>query len=145
MAKDKVTDKKVLLQFYQESASVLTQEGKRNQALDSCKKALELARQLFREDDYTLYECQISLAEAYENAGYAEEAKKTFDDCFQALDGRDGQASGRMSLTSTLSRALSIKSRTTSLVSYTSKKTVAGGKAGNSDAMQRVAVTLRQK
>ena len=44
MAKDKVTDKKVLLQFYQESASVLTQEGKRNQALDSYKKALELAR-----------------------------------------------------------------------------------------------------
>ena len=49
-----------------------------------------------------------------------------------------------MSLTSTLSRALSIKTRTASLVSYTSKKTVAGGGAnGKSDAMQRVAVTLR--
>ena len=44
MAKDKVTDKKVLLQFYQESANILTQEGKRNQALDSCKKALEIAK-----------------------------------------------------------------------------------------------------
>ena len=44
MAKDKVIDKKVLLQFYQESANILTQEGKRNQALDSCKKALEIAR-----------------------------------------------------------------------------------------------------
>ena len=30
MAKDKVTDKKILLQFYQESANILTQEGKRN-------------------------------------------------------------------------------------------------------------------
>ena len=44
LAKDKVTDKKVLLQFYQESASVLSDEGKFNHALDSTKKALDIAK-----------------------------------------------------------------------------------------------------
>ena len=48
-----------------------------------------------------------------------------------------------MSLTSTLSRALSIKTRTASVVSYAKKGKDAG--AGKSEAMQRVAVTLRQK
>ena len=48
-----------------------------------------------------------------------------------------------MSLTSTLSRALSIKTRTASVVSYAKKGKEAG--PGKSEAMQRVAVTLRQK
>ena len=117
-----MTDKKTLLQFYQESASVMTEEGKFNHALDSSKKALELAKQIYREDDYTLYECQIGLAEAYEKAGYEEEARKVFDECFQALDGRDGANTSRMSLTSSLSRALSIKARTASVVAYGRRK-----------------------
>ena len=45
-----------MLQFYQESSNVMTEEGKFNHALDSCKKAHDLARQIYREDDYTLYE-----------------------------------------------------------------------------------------
>ena len=63
-----MTDKKVLMHFYQESANVLSEEGKFNHALDSCKKALELAKMLFRDDDYALYECQFALAEAYDKA-----------------------------------------------------------------------------
>ena len=49
-----------------------------------------------------------------------------------------------MSLSSSISRALSIKTRTASVISYANK----GGKGaepGKSEAMQRVAVTLRQK
>ena len=65
-----------------------------------------------------------------------------FNECFKDLDGRDGNTS-RMSLTSTLSRALSIKTRTASVVSYAKKGKDTG--AGKSEAMQRVAVTLRQK
>ena len=100
----------------------MTEESKFNHALDSSKKALDLAKQIYRDDDYTLYECQIALAEAYEKAGYPLDAKQVFDECFQALDGRDGQNTGRMSLTSSLSRALSIKARTASVVAYGQRK-----------------------
>ena len=44
LAKDKMTDKRDLLKFYQESASILTEEKKFHHALDSSKKALELAK-----------------------------------------------------------------------------------------------------
>ena len=30
------------------------------------KKACELAKQMYREDDYTMFELQMSLAESYE-------------------------------------------------------------------------------
>ena len=66
-----------------------------------------------------------------------------FDECFKALDGRDGNTT-RMSLTSSLSRALSIKTRTASVVTYGGQKK-GKGETGKSEAMQRVAVTLRQK
>ena len=56
LAKDKIKDKRVLLTFYRETAGVLTSEGKHYQALDSNKKALELAKQLYREDDYAMFE-----------------------------------------------------------------------------------------
>jgi hypothetical protein len=42
--------------FYTETANILSGENKHYQALDSNKKAVELARQLFREDDYIMYE-----------------------------------------------------------------------------------------
>jgi hypothetical protein len=44
LAKDKVSDPNVLLIFYKESANQLDNEGKYNQALDSTKKAFELAK-----------------------------------------------------------------------------------------------------
>ena len=44
MAKDKITDKKVLLTFYQENATIMKEEKKFHNALDSCKKALAIAR-----------------------------------------------------------------------------------------------------
>jgi len=47
---------------------VLTDEGKFHHALDSAKKALDIARQLYRDDDYTLFETQFALAEAYDKA-----------------------------------------------------------------------------
>ena len=34
-------------------------------ALDSCEKAFELGKLLYRRDDYVLFELQINLAEAY--------------------------------------------------------------------------------
>ena len=64
-----------------------------------------------------------------------------FDECFSNLDGRAGNDS-RMSLTSTLSRALSIKTRQASVISYGGIKTRVG-EAGKTEAMKRVAVTLR--
>ena len=132
MAKDKISDKKVLLTFYQENATIMKEEKKFHNALDSCKKALAIARQIYRDDDYTLYECQFALAEAYENAGENQQAQEVFNECFKDLDGRDGNTS-RMSLTSTLSRALSIKTRTASVVSYAKKGKEAG--PGKSEAM----------
>ena len=44
MAKDKITDKKVLLTFYQENANIMKEEKKFHNALDSSKKALAIAR-----------------------------------------------------------------------------------------------------
>jgi hypothetical protein len=44
LAKDKIKDKRVLLTFYQETANILTSEGKHYQALDSNQKAMEIAR-----------------------------------------------------------------------------------------------------
>ena len=66
LAKDKITDKRVLLQFYTETAQILAGEKKFHQSLDSNKKAMELARQLYREDDYAMFELQMALAESYE-------------------------------------------------------------------------------
>ena len=56
MAREKITDRKVLLKFYQEMAQLLENEGKNHQALDSYKKAMELAKQIYRDDDYAMYE-----------------------------------------------------------------------------------------
>ena len=82
LAKDKITDKRVLLQFYIETANILSGEGKHHQALDSNKKALEIARQLYREDDYAMFELQMGLAETYEKTGDYEEAVAIFNECF---------------------------------------------------------------
>lgn len=68
-------DKRVLLQFYQETALILSKEGKYYQALDSSKKAFELAKLIYRRDDYTLFELQIGLAEAYEKCDEKEQAE----------------------------------------------------------------------
>lgn len=35
---------------------------------------MEIAKQLYREDDYTMFELQISLAENYEKCGEKEQA-----------------------------------------------------------------------
>jgi len=154
LAKDRVTDKAILLTFYQESANTLTLEKKFHQALDSTKKALEIARQLYRDDDYGLFECQINLAESYEKTGDIEKAQQTFDDCFNAMDGRDDKSQGRtMSIKSRISRALTIKSKTSTVVKYRKaseksdphKSSRVDEKSGRADAMQRVAITLRQK
>lgn len=56
LAKDKITDKRVLLTFYTETANILSSENKHYQALDSNKKAFELAKQLYRDDDYAMFE-----------------------------------------------------------------------------------------
>ena len=37
-------------------AQLLENEGKNHQALDSYKKAMELAKQIYRDDDYAMYE-----------------------------------------------------------------------------------------
>ena len=67
LAKDKITDKRVLLNFYQETAGIFSNEGKHYQALDSVKKAFELAKTgIYRPDDYAMFELQIYLAECYE-------------------------------------------------------------------------------
>ena len=164
LAKDKITDKKVLLQFYIETAQILSGENKHHQALDSNKKAMELARQLFREDDYAMFELQMALAESYDKCDEREEAERIFNECFANLDGRDGTGSvysRGMSIHSKMSKALSIKSKGTSIVNYGTNKrlSVRSGLGGQSEnqqekqaaadkktgAMQRVAVQLRQK
>ena len=118
LAKDKITDKRVLLTFYTETANILSSENKHYQALDSNKKAFELAKQLYRDDDYAMFELQIALAEGYEKTDDHEQAEAVFNECFQQMDGRDGQSvySRGMSITSKLSKALSIKSKSTSIV-----------------------------
>ena len=50
--------------------------------MDSNKKAMEIARQLYREDDYAMYELQMSLAEAYEKTNDREQAIAIFNECF---------------------------------------------------------------
>ena len=60
LAKDKITDKRVLLTFYQETAGIFSSENKHYQALDSIKKAFELAKAgMYRPDDYAMFELQI--------------------------------------------------------------------------------------
>lgn len=82
MAKDKISDKKVLLQFYIETAQILSGEGKHYQALDSNKKAIELAKKIYREDDYAMFELQMTLAEAHERCEEREQAEAIFNECF---------------------------------------------------------------
>ena len=120
LAKDRISDRRVMLKFYKESASIFTSEGKHHQALDSSKKAVELAKQLYREDDYDMFELQMSLAENHEMCEEREQAEAIFNECFQLMDGRDRDStySRGMSIRSGLSRALSIKSRGTSMVLY---------------------------
>ena len=142
----------MLLQFYIETANILSGEAKHHQALDSNKKALEIARQLYREDDYAMFELQMGLAETYEKTGDHDEAVAIFNECFQNMDGRDGSSvySRGMSIRSGLSRALSIKSKGTSLVQYGQRRmsSAAGSESAQAKhdkagAMQRVAVQLR--
>ena len=54
-----------------------------------------------------------------------------FDECFKSLDGRDA-CSSRVSLNSSISRALSIKTKTASVVTYGQQS---GKGPGKSDAM----------
>ena len=70
-------------------AQLLENEGKNHQALDSYKKAMELAKQIYRDDDYAMYELQIALAESCEKCDEHEQAQAIFDECFKAMDGRD--------------------------------------------------------
>ena len=79
---------------------------------------------MFREDDYTMFELQMSLAESYENCDEKETAEQIFNECFKMMDGREGTSnySRGMSIRSKLSRAISIKSRNTSLVQYGQRK-----------------------
>ena len=60
----------------------------------------------------------MSLAEGYENCEERETAEKIFNECFNLMDGREGTSnySRGMSIRSKLSRAISIKSRNTSMV-----------------------------
>ena len=150
LVKDKISDKKVMLQFYKETASILTSENKHHQALDSSKKAVDLARQLYRDDDYDMFELQMTLAECHEMCEEREQAEAIFNECFQLMDGRDGGStySRGMSIRSGLSRALSIKSRGTSMVRYSSNNLTTNNQEGLADkagAMQRIAVQLLQK
>lgn len=86
---------------------------------------MEIAKRLYREDDYQMFELQIALAESYEKTDDREQAEKIFDECFAQMDGRDGQSvySRGMSIKSKLSKALSIKSKGTSIVRYGRKNT----------------------
>ena len=82
---------------------------------------MDLARVLYREDDYGMFELQIALASSYEKCDEREQAEAIFNECFANLDGRDGTNSvysRGMSIHSKLSKALSIKSKGTSIVNY---------------------------
>jgi hypothetical protein len=74
-----------------------------------------LAKEIYREDDFTLFEIQFGLAEAFEKAGQLDAANQIFDKCFSSIDGR---MDDNKSVRSNVSRNLSIKARTNSLVSY---------------------------
>ena len=62
----------------------------------------------------------MALAESYKGMDEHEQAETIFNECFNMMDGRDGQSvySRGMSIRSKLSKALSIKSKGTSLVMY---------------------------
>lgn len=90
-----------------------------NQALDSQKKAYELAKQIFKEDSYELQECMVNLAEAFEKAGETDAAASLFQEFFKALDGRSELAGNTtMSIKSRLSRGLSIRTKSNASVAY---------------------------
>lgn len=148
LARDKTTDKRMLLNFYQESAKNLSAEHLFNQALDSQKRAHEIAKQLFKEDEYEMQECMVNLADAYEKAGEKETAAKLFTEFFQSLDGRDELASTGTSINSRLSRKLSIKTKTSTSIAIRNKSFAGKDGAKNqkdAGAIQRVAVTLRAR
>lgn len=60
------------------------------------------------------------LAESYENCDEKSQAEAIFNETFNAMDGRDGNSvySRGMSIHSRLSRPMSIRSRGTSIVQY---------------------------
>lgn len=91
---------------------------------------MELARQIYRDDDYAMFELQMALAEGYEKCDEKEQAEITFNECFAMLDGRDGQSvySRGMSIRSKLSKALSIKSKGTSIVAYGQRRSTKLGR-----------------
>ena len=68
--------------FYLETSSIFSNENKHYQALDSVKKAMEIAHQIYRPDDYAMFELQINLAECYEKCDEREQAEATFNECF---------------------------------------------------------------
>lgn len=85
---------------------------------------MELAKVIYREDDYAMFELQIALASSYDKCDEKEQAEAIFNECFANLDGRDGTGSvysRGMSIRSKLSKALSIKSKGTNMVSYGGK------------------------
>lgn len=113
---------------------------------------MEIAKILYREDDYAMFEIQMALAENLEKCDEREQAEIVFNECFQQLDGRDGTNSvysRGMSIGSKLSKALSIKSKGNSIVKYgqrTSMRSLKSGGAQNeaneekAQALQRIAV-----
>ena len=104
---------------------------------------------MYRDDDYVMFEMQITLAENYEKCDDQEQADTLFNEVFTSMDGRDNQSQLSMSIRSKLSRAISIRSKNTSIVQYGGAKLrkVDDPSPGREKAgvMQRVAVQLRQK
>ena len=148
LARGKTTDNRMLLNFYQESAKNLAAENLFNQALDSQKRAHDIAKLLFKEDEYEMQECMVNLADAYEKAGDKETAAKLFTEFFQSLDGRDELSSAGTSINSRLSRKLSIKTKTSTSIAIRNKSIAGKDGAKNqkdAGAIQRVAVTLRAR
>jgi tetratricopeptide (TPR) repeat protein len=114
--------------------------------LDSQKRAYDIAKQLFKEDEYELQECMVNLADAHEKAGEKEIADKLFTEFFSNLDGRDELKNSGTSINSRLSRKLSIKTSTRTTISI--RRTLPGKddkKNKDASAIQRVAVTMRAR
>jgi hypothetical protein len=66
-----------------------------------------------------MQECMVNLADAYERVGEKEKAVELFNEFFRALDGRSELASNMgTSIKSRLSRGLSIKTKSSTTVSY---------------------------
>ena len=67
-----------------------------------------------------MFELQMTLAENHEQCEDREQAEAIFNECFTLMDGRDGGSvySRGMSIKSKLSKALSIRSKGTSMVMY---------------------------